>query len=98
MENSASGKQLWKLNKLSSELNKEVSLPLTKKKATLLITSFLLEIDEADYLKTSKLKIAKLKKIKEKNSRNLSQSEMAEDDAINRSMSDELYNRWGIIN
>lgn len=46
MEKSASGKQLWRLNQLAYELRKDISLPLTKEKASFLITSFKLEKED----------------------------------------------------
>lgn len=46
MEKSATGKQLWRLNQLAYELSKDISLPLTKEKASFLITSLKLEKEE----------------------------------------------------
>ena len=60
MSELATSKQLWVINKLTSELGKEFSLPLTKDEASLIIGP--LKIEEKNSFSTSLDKLAELQK------------------------------------
>jgi len=60
MSELATSKQLWTINKLSSELGKEFSLPLTKDEASLIIGP--LKIEEKNSFSKSLDNLAELQK------------------------------------
>ena len=60
MSELATSKQLWTINKLSSELGKEFSLPLTKDEASLIVGQ--LKIEEKNSFSKSLDNLAELQK------------------------------------